>query len=181
MKKILLTGLPRIGKTTIIKKVVYSLSRKGYPFRGFYTEEVKEKGKRTGFKIITINGPQEFLAHVSFKGPYRVGKYGVDVEALERILPSIKPASLNEIVVIDEIGKMECFSRKFKNLILTLLSTQNPFLATIALKGDSFIEKIKGMRGIRLIQVTRENRNRLPEELERLLGVSPGNFSLQPF
>jgi len=172
MKKILLTGPPRIGKTTIIKKVAHYLQRSGCPLRGFYTEEIRDKQRRVGFKLVTFQGIEKILAHVSLKSPYRVSKYGVDIHALEEVLDLIYPIDSEELVIIDEIGKMERFSEKFKNMILDLLKLRNPFLGTIALKGDPFIRSVKNMSGIRLILVNTENRNQLPLSLkEELLSL----------
>ncbi len=79
-KKVLLTGRPGCGKTTLIKRVVSELAR---PAGGFYTEEIRAHGERLGFKIITLDGQEALLAHVDFKTPERVGKYGLDLSALE--------------------------------------------------------------------------------------------------
>ena len=169
MKKILLTGPPRIGKTTIVKKVACCLQKKGgYPLKGFYTEEIRNNyKKRVGFKLVTFQGVEKILAHISFSSPYRVSKYGVDIQALEEILDLIYPVSSDEIIIIDEIGKMECFSKRFKDIILEVLKLQNRFLGTIALKGDPFIETIKKMPAIKLIQVTLKNRDELPLNLKK--------------
>ncbi len=167
MKKILLTGPPRIGKTTIVKKVAHHLQKGGYPLKGFYTEEIRDNYKRVGFKIVTFQGVEKILAHISFSSPYRVSKYGVDIQALEEILDLIYPVSSDEIIIIDEIGKMECFSKRFKDIILEVLKLQNRFLGTIALKGDPFIETIKKMPAIKLIQVTLKNRDELPLNLKK--------------
>jgi nucleoside-triphosphatase len=161
MKKMLLTGPPRVGKTTIVKKLVSWLKDEGVSFKGFYTEEIRNKKGRIGFKLVTFNGMEKVLAHVSIKSSCRVGKYGVDISALEEVLELITPESRDEIIIIDEIGKMECFSEKFKTLVLNALKWENPFLGTIALKGDSFIEYIKKMQNIELIAVTTKNRNEL--------------------
>ena len=46
-ENILLTGPPRVGKTTLIMRVIEKIKNRG--IGGFYTEEIREKGVRTGF------------------------------------------------------------------------------------------------------------------------------------
>ncbi len=105
-KKVLLTGRPGCGKTTLIKRVVSELAR---PAGGFYTEEIRAHGERLGFKIITLDGQEALLAHVDFKTPERVGKYGLDLSALETVgVEALREAvHARQLVVIDEIGPME--------------------------------------------------------------------------
>ena len=157
--RILLTGLPGSGKSTLVKKVVASLRR---PTTGFITEEIREKGRRTGFSIVTLDGRKGILAHEKLKSSCRVGRYGVSMEDLEKIaIPSMIPETSADLVVIDEIGKMECFSSLFKKKVTEILDTHPYVLGTIALKGNAFIEKIKNRNDVDLIPVTPENRNLL--------------------
>ncbi|AMM41756.1 cancer-related nucleoside-triphosphatase [Candidatus Desulfofervidus auxilii] len=163
--KILITGPPRIGKTTIIKKITQFLKERKYPLRGFYTEEIKEKGKRLGFKLVTLDGKEIIFSHVDIESPYKVGKYKVDVLSLENHLSILIPLCSEEIIIIDEIGKMECFSQKFRKVIWDLFFKPNPILGSISLKGNKFIEKIKHLPQVRLMEVNQENRNILVETI----------------
>jgi len=112
--KILLTGGPGIGKTTIIKKWISEIYKEA---GGFYTEEIREKGKRIGFKIKTINGKEGILSKIG-SGKHNVGKYTVNIDIFEEIgVKALEDALKNKevkYIVIDEIGKMELFSEKFK-------------------------------------------------------------------
>ncbi len=162
-KNILLTGPPRCGKTTLIEKLVQQINR---PARGFFTREIKEKGRRVGFSIITLDGQETILAHENFKSPIRVGKYGVDLEQFEKItIPAIWPAVAEDILIIDEIGKMECYSSLFREVLWKILEAPNWLIATIAWKGTHFIEKIKKRNDITLVQVTLENQDALVHSL----------------
>jgi len=103
-----ISGKGGVGKTTVVKKVANQLlDRAG----GFYTEEIREKGIRKGFLMRTLWGESSILAHVNIKGPFRVGRYGVNVDAFERIVVSCLETALkgDKIIIIDEIGKMELF------------------------------------------------------------------------
>jgi nucleoside-triphosphatase len=161
---ILITGLPGVGKTTVIRTLAKRLEEHGPA--GFYTEEIRDKrGMREGFRLVTLCGRQLVLSHVRHPGP-RVSRYGVDVEGFERLLEELdlrhSPAPL---IIIDEIGKMECFSGRFIDVVTLLLDGPKPLVATIALKGEGFIQRVKGRPDCRLVTVTRENRDRLPDEL----------------
>jgi len=107
-KNLLITGHPGIGKITFIKKLAGELN--DLHLTGFYTAEIKESGIRKGFELISFAGSKGILAHVDIKSPYRVSKYGVDVVSFDKFLDSLELLDRSaSVVVIDEIGKMECF------------------------------------------------------------------------
>ena len=154
---ILLTGPPRSGKSTLIEKVVKKIKR---PATGFLTRELRKQDKRVGFLIETIDGKTGLLAHQNIKSNCRVGKYKVNLEDLEQIaVPSMLPSSSDQIVVVDEIGKMECFSRLFRETLLRVLSSQNQVIGSIAIKGDRFIQKIKNRDDVALVSITEKTRD----------------------
>lgn len=126
---ILLTGRPRTGKTTLIKRIVKELPCAG----GFYTEEITEAGQRVGFKIKTLDEKEGILARKGWKSHYTLGLYGINLEDLEHIgVKAIEEAQKNkEIIVIDELGKMELFSEKFKASVINALNSQKSVLGTI--------------------------------------------------
>ncbi len=163
-ENVLLTGAPGVGKTTLIRRVVERLDR---PAGGFYTQEVREKGRRVGFLLVTLEGQQAILAHVTIASRQRVGLYGVDVAALDRIgVPAIRQAIQAEaVVVIDEIGKMELFSEAFREAVLEALDSPNPVLGTIMQRQHPWADAIKARTDVQVIQVTRQNRDRLVDRL----------------
>ena len=158
-RNILVTGLPGTGKSTLIERIVSRVQR---PVTGFFTREIREKEKRVGFSITTLDGRKGVLAHQDIRGPLRVGKYGVNREDMDRVaVPSMIPAGPDVIVVIDEIGKMECFSTLFRESLIKVLDSVNPVIGSIALKGGSFIEEVKARKDVSLIEVTEKNRDEL--------------------
>ena len=90
--KLLLTGDPGCGKTTVIRKVVRRLEATTR-MQGFVTEEVVEAGRRRGFVGRTLDGQSFLLADRESEGPLRVGPYGVELEGLETVgLSALEPA-----------------------------------------------------------------------------------------
>lgn len=159
--KVLFTGPPGCGKSTLIEEILRETQR---PSTGFFTREMREKGRRVGFSINTLDGEKGILAHQSIRSKYRVGKYGVNLADIDQIaVPAMIPSSEDVMVVIDEIGKMECFSHPFRNTVIRILNSVNPLLGSIPSRGSTFIEQIKKRRDILLIEVSEKNRNSLAE------------------
>jgi nucleoside-triphosphatase len=159
-RALLLTGPPGVGKTTLLARVVRDL--RGPVVRGFLTEELRVGRQRVGFRLVTVDGASLVLAHVDFSSRHRVSRYGVDVEALDRIVePLLAPGPDVDVYVIDEIGKMECFSTRFVDAVSTLLVQQRLLVATIAAKGEGFISRVKARPDVEVWDVTRENRDAL--------------------
>jgi nucleoside-triphosphatase len=173
MTRILLTGPPQCGKTTVVQKVVALWPGKA---AGFYTREVRSNGRRLGFEIVTLNGDAALLSHVDFSGLYRVGKYGVNLENFHRVaLPALAVGPGIDLIVVDEVGKMECFSARFVAAMESLWRQPVPLLVTVAAKGGGYISAIKAKPDKTLITVTPANRDELPAQILKLLaGVMPG-------
>lgn len=171
VRNIFLTGPPSSGKTTVIKKVLSKLTRKA---TGFHTEEIKKNDKRVGFLMKTLDGKEGLLGHENIESRFRIRRYGVSIKNIETIaVPSITTRLEDEIIIIDEIGKMECFSEKFCVAAVKALDARNPVLGTIAVGGTDFIRDIKERNDIKVYEVTIKNRDELPEyliqEIEGLL------------
>jgi nucleoside-triphosphatase len=153
--------LPGVGKTTLIRELAKRLL--DYHPAGFYTEEIRDaRGAREGFRLVTLSGRQLVLSHIHQAGPYRVSRYGVDVAGFEELLAELDLGHIqSRLVIIDEIGKMECLSRRFRDDMTALLNSQKVLIATIALKGGGFITQVKARPDCKLVTVTRENRHHL--------------------
>jgi len=147
--KIFITGYPGCGKTRLVKKISKLYKRNA---TGFYTEEIREKGKRVGFRIVDIQtGESEIFAHVEFKNGPQVSKYGVNLDALERIaIPALERKA--DLYIIDEIGKMEMFSKKFEEKINELLAENVNILATVH---RDYKKKFENLG--HLVELTRKN------------------------
>ena len=170
MKNLLLTGRPGVGKTTVIQAVV-----RLFPgdVGGFVTGEIRERGMRTGFSVTAVGGESAVMAHADFRSSVRVGKYGVDVPAFERIaLPALRDAvQRKRIIVIDEIGKMELASGKFCETVREALSSRKFVVATIMQHRHPFADEIRALPSAEVIEVTTQNRDVLPGRIREMIAM----------
>jgi nucleoside-triphosphatase len=102
---------------------------------GFYTQEIRTRGRREGFGITTLDGETATLASVHIAGGPRVARYGVNTAAMDDVAtPAIERAIADaRLIVIDEIGKMELLSSRFRQAVLAALECGKPVLAIAAL------------------------------------------------
>jgi nucleoside-triphosphatase len=164
--RVLLTGPPGCGKTTAVVRIVGVLDKR-VRMAGFYTEEIREAGRRVGFRWHRLDGRTGTLAHVKTKSPHRVSKYGVDLASFEAEAVSVLDPEAPDVdlFVIDEIGKMECFSEKFVATIHRLLKSDKSVLATVAQEGSGLIQQVKSYPGVELLHLTRENREEVTQQV----------------
>ena len=176
MKRVLLlTGKPSTGKTTIIKEAI---ARTGIKAGGFYTEEIRSSGMRQGFKIVTLNGEEAPLAHIKIHSPYQVSKYKVDIDSLDKVGVAALQQALEEsnLIVVDEIGKMELWSPRFKEILLRSLGSGKRVLGTIMLNTHPFADEIKARQEVKTLLVTTANRNEVLKEVLSWLKESDSRF-----
>lgn len=169
-KNLLLTGPPGIGKTTVIRKVL-ELLPSDLPIGGFFTEEVRQGGERLGFQIVTLERQTAWLARKGFVSPYRIGKYGVDADAIAKVIvPSLRSALHSAaLIVIDEIAKMELCHPSFAQVVWECLDSEKPVLAVIQQSRLPFLDKVRARDDVSLWEVTRGNRDTLPAQIKAVL------------
>jgi nucleoside-triphosphatase len=172
---ILLTGESGIGKSTAIKKMI-SLFDAMY-LTGFYTEEIREKDSRVGFIINTLDGKQGVLASIYSDSELRLGRYGVNKEIFEELcLPCIIGGmESGKTLIIDEIGLMQLYSDKYKELLLHLVASNYPTIGTIFYHSHPWIDDFKVNKNIRLIELTPENRDNIPMDLYKIFNLGEDN------
>jgi nucleoside-triphosphatase len=151
------------------------LRAEGLRLSGFVTEELRESGRRIGFAVETFAGERATLAHVRFSGPPRVGRYGVDLDAFERVaLPALEPEGA-DLILVDELGKMELASAAFREAMSTAFQGKLPIVATVHVARHSFAGALKSDPDVETIRVSQRNRDDLPGQLtERLLEATRG-------
>jgi nucleoside-triphosphatase len=160
---LLLTGPPGVGKTTIVRRLVERLPPAIRP-AGFYTEEIRVRGERRGFRAVPFAGAAHTLAHVDIRSPHRVSKYGVDITAIDELARDALALNDRHVLYIaDEIGRMECLSPRFVEAMRLLLASDRVVLATIGLRGGGFIAETKARDDVELWHVTKANRDSVVE------------------
>jgi nucleoside-triphosphatase len=161
----LLTGPPGSGKTSLIKQAVVMMKGRA---GGFYTEEIRSRGVRQGFRLITLDGDSAILAHVDIRSRQRVSRYGVDITGLEQVgVAALRRAAEHcDLVIVDEIGKMELLSASFRETVAQLIGSGKKVLGTIMLAANPWADALKRQELVNLIGVTRANHDQVLREIQ---------------
>jgi nucleoside-triphosphatase len=172
VSRLLIEARPGAGKTTAIGRLAELLREAGVPLSGFLTREMREDGRRVGFEIETFAGERGLLAHVELESATRVGRYRVDVEAFERLaLGALKPPGKKGVVLIDELGKMELASERFRQAVEALFERPVSIVATVQTARHPFTDELKRRPDVSTARLSAGNRDSLPAEVaERLMG-----------
>ncbi|XP_075223422.1 cancer-related nucleoside-triphosphatase isoform X2 [Lycorma delicatula] len=147
------------------------------PVTGFYTKELRSGNSRTGFDVFSLNNnkhaplarilPDQNYSHNQFI--HKVGNYVVDLPSFENIaLPSLSIQDNKSVMIIDEIGRMELFSKKFESRVKDVFKNQDVIiLATIPNKGKpiTLVETLKKLPTAVLIEVDFQNRDILLDKI----------------
>ena len=162
-RTLLITGRPGVGKTTVIQKISELLGQRA---GGFYTQEMRGPGGRKGFRLITLpaGGPEAVMAHVDIRSRNRVGRYGVDVAALDSVgVAAIRAAiQSRDVIVVDEIGKMEMLSGEFRGAVLKAMSSGKIVVATVMQQNHDWVVALKGMPQVTVWHIAESNRDEMP-------------------
>jgi nucleoside-triphosphatase THEP1 len=161
---IFITGNPGCGKSTLIKRLLEELSAE--KVSGIITPEIRADGKRKGFKIVDLaSGREEILASENIgRGP-GVSRYKVNLEGIDIIMDKfLESYEGSEYVVIDEIGMMEFYSKKFREIIAMVLNSSKVVIATLSKR---FIKEYKSQGEV--FNLTRENSDEVYLKIQSLL------------
>ncbi len=165
-KNILITGKPKSGKSTLLRKLISPIPNKV----GFLTNEILKEGVRTGFEIETHTGRKATLADVTLESPNKVSKYFVHIENLEPLIPDVSRFTNNDILYLDEIGQMQLFSKSFQHLVLRYLDSQNICIATLSyIFENDFTKLIKKRDDVMIVELSAENREEQEQFILELL------------
>jgi nucleoside-triphosphatase len=158
---IIVTGPPGSGKTRLIQEIVDDLRKHGIVVGGLLTPEVRVGAERTGFQILDVlTGDKGLMADASFQSDVKVGRYGVNVDVIREIGVNALTRAMSscDLIVIDEIGKMELYSREFQDAVEQAISSDKPLIGTIGEKlVHPFAMRIKEMPTVRVVTLTRSN------------------------
>ncbi len=171
--KIGITGLPGSGKTQTLLRIIQLLEQEGVKVGGMVTEPIVEKHRRTGFQITDwLTKEKAVFAHEGMKSRVRSGRYGVNLQALEdlgtRSLLGARESA--DVIVIDEVGKMEVESEGFTQSVIDTLDTDKSIVMTLHKKSrNPLLQDIRRRDELRLLEVTPVNKNLLAIKIVRLL------------
>lgn len=168
--RIALTGRPGVGKSTLLESLLPSLPQ---PVGGMITREIRKCGHRVGYAVVDVaTGEEAVFAHTHHRNGPRVGKYTVDVAALERVgIPAIHRAvDERRTVIIDEIAPMELYSDAFVPAVEAALASDcSMIVSTHAHSDHPLAHRVR--QELQLFRVKMSNRDRLPEEILRFFGT----------
>jgi nucleoside-triphosphatase len=171
--KIGITGLPGAGKTHALIKVIEMLEDEELTVGGMITEPIIEDNRRVGFSVIDWKTKEKsVLAHIDIQSKFMVGKFGVDLSVLENVGVNalMKACEESDVIVIDEVGKMEVESEKFVNAVKFALDVEKPMLLTLHKKSrNPLLQDIRRRDDVRILEVTPINRNLLPYKIMKLM------------
>ena len=153
--RLLLEGRPGIGKTTVARRLLKLLQEAGVPVGGFTTGELRTGARREGFVVEAASGARALLAHIDLPGPPRVGWYGVDLAAFERVaLPALRTPRIGRVVVVDELDKIELASTASCEALMALLGRDVAVVATVHQSHHRFTDALKRRPEIGMVRVT---------------------------
>jgi Predicted nucleotide kinase len=165
-KVFLLTGKPRTGKSTLIKKLINELGSE--TCGGFYTEEITNSiNERIGFRCVSVDGESVEIAHVESPSETRIGRYGINNEEFEKFaLRFLQEAmTVKKIIVIDEIGFIQMLSASFHRKVQEIINDNRIVLGTVPLDSHPEIDKIKLIKGVQLESINESTRDMIIEFL----------------
>jgi nucleoside-triphosphatase len=170
---VLLTGRPGVGKSTVIQRAIdISDADAG----GFFTQQLQRDGRRVGFGITTLDGERGTLAHLDIEGQPRVSKYGVNVEDIREVAVAAISRALEQsnVIVCDEIARMEMKCPDFEPAVRAALESSKCLLGTIQDRSDPFLDEVRSRPDVTIVEVTRDNRDALPEQIAAWLDKVAG-------
>ncbi|MFX1510270.1 MAG: NTPase [Promethearchaeota archaeon] len=173
---VLVTGLPGCGKSTLVNRLLATAQQQGFKVGGIRTPEFRDfTKKRVGFFIQDIaSGEQLIMASVKIESPVSVGRYRVNLEAIQQIGVAAINAAIEkaDLIVIDEIGKMELAVSDFLPTVLKALNSTKPVLGTIGLRLKiPAISKLKTRSDVTLLTLKPENRTQIYQEIQNRFGL----------
>lgn len=171
MKHLLIIGRPGIGKTTLMKRLVTAL--RGRPIDGFLTEELREDGERMGFWLSPLDGRQVLLAHRHIDSPHRVGAYRINIAVLEEVAIQVIRRGMERafLLFLDELGKMELYSKRFEQAVQEAFDHGPTVVATASVDPIPWLTNLKRRKDVELVPLSSSNWEAVEEELTARLSA----------
>jgi len=167
-----LTGEIQIGKSTVLEKVLAGLGdvRPG----GFRTVKVADRPDAYGSVYLIPAAEQNPVYSEENLVAIRRGS-GRGTEGFTEAFDTAGTAALRgaedcALILMDEIGKLERDAALFSARIEQLLNGDVPILGVVRKEGETpLLQRVRSHPKVRVIEVTEQNRDTLPEEIIALL------------
>ena len=173
-RNLLLTGPSGVGKSTVLQAVARSLT--GRVVRGFVSQSIRNAGQLIGWRLDSFTGRGGVFMHCDLKTPHRLGRYGVDLSLLERLVETeFDAVNVADLYVIDEIGRAGPMSALFVSTVTRLLDSGAPTVSAVHRTASGFPQTVRERTDVDLWEVTRENRDKLVAAVLDWGGWSPPN------
>lgn len=164
--KVGLTGVPRSGKTETVKKLIESLKKEGYTIGGVIMENIVQKNQIVGIELVNVaTGEKVKIIGPEFESKQKYEGMGINIEGIETVgVRAIEQALESaDIIVIDEIGKFDFESPKFKEIVKKALDSRKIMIITLHKKSRAvLLQDIRRRDDIRILEVTSLNRGLMP-------------------
>ncbi len=171
--KIGITGLPNSGKTYALLRVIDMLKEENLSIGGMMDEPLSDGRRKVGFTVKNLfTGESQIFADTETESKIMIGKIGVDLQKFEEIaIPAIKEACEKcDVIIIDEVGKIEVESQLFIDTVKEALDVNKPMILTLHKKSrNPLLQDIRRRDDVRILEVTPTNRNLLPYKIIRLM------------
>lgn len=165
--RVLLTGEPKVGKSTIIKRSLEEVKDKS----GFWTSELRNDDQRHGFITQDDKGQTVQLASVYQQTAHQIGRFYVDTKSFDQFLRQIALPRPSSLIYIDEIGRMQMLSNDFRSLLADRMSRPNMMIGTIAKENhEPLMETIKNDPETILVEVSLDNREEVLKLIQAIIG-----------
>ncbi len=182
-RNILLVGAGEIGKTTLVKRLLES---GGVRAAGYYSQRVKEGffGSATQLFLLQPGKPREIpLASSKAKdGWTRMGRQHVNLEAVNgMVVPVLREALKSkdtDVIILDEVGKSECLSEAFRQVVVDCITSHKSVLATVSVGegDDDFLKGLESRVDVSVLHMGYDNRDSLVDQVRFMLQGEKAKF-----
>lgn len=172
---LIITGPPKIGKSTILEKVIANLIKKNKCLLGCVVKEIKEQNNRIGFDLCFLPSNKTMLMASSKQNlsNQKIGKFSVSINTIENYLiqqiNAMSEDQIHDVLVFDEIGRMQNLSHKFLPAIDMLMKSKKPLIATIVNDDEIWARKYKNNSQNFVITANESNRDFIPILIDEII------------
>lgn len=169
---IFLTGEIQVGKSTVIAKTLSQLKIIPGGFKTYYGPD-----RELPNKLLYMNSAPE---PKSFREENAVVRFFADhpPQTLTQIFDNygvelIRSArTSSNLILMDECGSLEWEALAFQKEVINTLDGNTPVLGVIKLASKGWVDRVRNHPQVKLIAVTKENRDFLPQILVHQLALA---------